>query len=536
MRSGVRRIHRTGCSPCSQVPSRTLGVTTGSTALDPEAPATDGVPGRDPLPIYPVTFVIAWMVALLGESTAAVHALPRPLVFGAILVVIALIAFTLFLRNRHLAAILVLLVEMTLIGLGAAALLVGLVIAVSLAMDVRRRRPIGRGPWWVVTHGLNLLTVILLGIVLTRGFLEGTLSPPERLGPAERGPIQEGLPDIYLVLLDGYPRSDTLARDFGYDDTLFLETMGGLGFTTASESHSNYNGTELTLASMLNVAHVADLPEVADHQHTPQGQSRVLTRAINQGRALDALRGVGYEIVTAPSEYSSVTLYDADRTIAGGEISSFELEILQQGTMREILPDLQRSWLSDQHRARLSTTFETLGALAAERTGHPRFVLAHLLAPHAPVVFGPHGEPRDGWPCFPTACSIFYGGQAYGGATLPLIRDEIEYLDVRIQSAAEQILARSERPPVIIFFSDHGSRHDFDDSDEMLRSFFVASTPGRPGLFPEDVTPINIIPRLLNAYAGTNLSMATEESYVVDMRTVETSGMLNLTPWPAPDP
>ena len=492
-----------------------------------------GTSTRDPLPIYPVIFVIAWMVSLLGESTAAVHALPRPLLIGVILVGVALIAVTLLLRNSHLAAILVLLVEMTLIGLGAAAILVGLVIAGALAMDLRRKRPVGQGPWWVVTYGLNLLTVILLGIVVTRGLMAGTLTPPEPLGGAERGPVHEGLPDIYLVLLDGYPRPDTLADDFDYDDTAFLASMRDLGFAVASESHSNYNGTELTLASMFNVAQVPDLHGVEDNQLGPQEQSKVLTRAINHGQALDALRGVGYEIVTAPSEYSSVTLYDADRTIDGGEISSFELEIFQQGLMREILPDLQRSWFSDQHRARLSNTFAALGELAAERTDHPRFVLAHLLAPHAPIVFGPRGEPREGWPCFPTACSIYYGGQAYGDATLPLIRDEIEYLDRRIQSAAEQILANSESPPVIIFFSDHGSRHDYDDRDEMLRSLFIALTPGRPGLFPDDATPINTIPRLLNAYAGTNLSMATEESYVVDLRTVETSGMLNLIPWPS---
>jgi hypothetical protein len=153
---------------------------------------------------------------------------------------------------------------------------------------------------------------------------------------------------------------------------------------------------------MFNVAQVAHLPGGTEVQLGPQAQSKVLTRAINNGHALDALRGVGYEIVTAPSEYSSVTFYDADRTIDGGEIRSFELEIFQQGLMREILPDLQRSWFSDQHRARLSNTFAALGELAAERTDHPRFVLAHLLAPHAPVVFGPRGEPVDGWPCFPT--------------------------------------------------------------------------------------------------------------------------------------
>jgi hypothetical protein len=503
--------------------------------LDSQREAPGDRSKRDPVPVYPVIFVIAWMVSLLGESTAAVHALPRPLLIGVVLVVIVQVAVSLVVRNRHLGAIVVVLAEMTLIGFGAAALLVGLVIAVELVLDVRRRKPLGRGPWWVVTRGLNLLTVILLVLVLTRALMTGVLTPPERLGKADRGPVRAGLPDIYLVMLDGYPRSDTLAKDFDYDNGPFLAGMIERGFAVASQSHSNYNATELTLASMLNAEQVPDLPGVAGHTANREAQSRLLTRAINQGRALDALREEGYEIVTAPSGFSGVTLYGADRTIAGGGISSFELEVLQQGMMRQILPDLQRSWLSDQHRARLLTTFDQLGELPAEHPDHPRFVFAHLLAPHPPVVLGPQGELRDGWPCFPTTCSMFYGGQYYGDAALPQTRDEIEYLNTRVVTVADQIIARSDSPPVIVFFSDHGSRHDFDDRDEMLRSFFIASTPGQPGLFPDDVTPINIIPRLLNAYAGTNLSMATEESYVVELRTVETTGMLELVPWPVPD-
>jgi hypothetical protein len=487
------------------------------------------------VPFYPVIFAASWVISLFNESSAAVQVLSRPLVMAVLLVLFAQVLVTLLIGNRHLAAIIVFLIELALIGLSWAGILVITILVIVLGIGARKRRPLGKVQWWILTRGLNPVFFVLLFVVLSTALVTGALTPPERLGAPTEGVTKSALPDIYLVLLDGYPRSDTLAHDFGYDNTSFLRSMEGLGFDVAGRSHSNYNGTELTLASMFNAIQVADLPQLAPRPSTPQGQERALSRAINQGHALDTLRDEGYEIVTAPSEISSVTLYGADRMIDGGEISSFELEILQQGAFRQILPDVQRSWLSDQHRTRISGTFDRLGELAAERTDHPRFVFAHVLAPHAPIVFGPNGEPRDGWPCFPRDCPMFYGGQQYREAALPSIRDEIEYLNVRVKTAVEQILARSDRPPVIIFFSDHGSRHDFDDNNEMLRSFFIALTPDRPGLFPVDVSPINVIPRLLNAYAGTHEPLATEESYVVNMNHAEKTGMLNTSPWPVPD-
>ena len=66
----------------------------------------------------------------------------------------------------------------------------------------------------------------------------------------------------------------------------------------------------------------------------------------------------------------------------------------------------------------------------------------------------------------------------------------------------------------------------------MLRNLFIASTPGRSGLFPDDVTPINLIPRLLNGYLGTDHPLATEESYLVDLDALRTKGYLPLVAWP----
>ena len=64
----------------------------------------------------------------------------------------------------------------------------------------------------------------------------------------------------------------------------------------------------------------------------------------------------------------------------------------------------------------------------------------------------------------------------------------------------------------------------------MLRSFFVARTPGHPGLFPADMTPVNLLPRLLNAYAGANLPLAPETSYWTDLEQVWSHGVIDLVP------
>jgi hypothetical protein len=85
---------------------------------------------------------------------------------------------------------------------------------------------------------------------------------------------------------------------------------------------------------------------------------------------------------------------------------------------------------------------------------------------------------------------------------------------------------------VVIVFSDHGRRHDLGDRDEMIRSLFLSYTPGHPGLFPIDTSPINTLPRILNAYAGLDLPLASEDSYVLDPLRVPTTGYFDLTPWP----
>jgi hypothetical protein len=489
-------------------------------------------------PIYPGVFAASWVIGILAASTASVHALPRPLALAVIIVVLVQLLLSALTRDRHVGALLAFILGMSIGGPPSLALVGGLLVVVVLLIAIlilRRGRRIASIPWRIVTRPLNVIAALTLVITVLNAAIAGALTPSELGVSKTRSAAGQPLPDIYVVLLDGHPRWDTMANVFGLDPEPFLADMASLGFDVARHSHSNYDVTALTLASMFGMRQVADLPQVADPPNSPAGQYRALSRAINQGPAFDALRAQGFEVISIASDFSDVATYNADRLLDSGQLTEFEYSVLQAGSLKTLFPESQSAFLMGQHRDRIEASFASLVDLASAPADHPRFVFAHILAPHPPIAYGPDGEPRTGWPCIPAACSIFYGGEAYGDERAVPIRDQVAYIDKVVAATARKVLAASHAPPVIIFMSDHGIRWDPADRAEMLRSFFVANTPGRPDLFPDDVSPVNLIPRLLNAYADAGLPFASEESYWERPDRVHVYGPLSYTPFPGVD-
>ena len=143
------------------------------------------------------------------------------------------------------------------------------------------------------------------------------------------------------------------------------------------------------------------------------------------------------------------------------------------------------------------------------RDASATLVFAHILVPHPPIAFGPNGEPVVVDGCVWTLCTIpdpmteeFRA--AYVG--------QIEYLNSLVELTAGRIIHESPRPPIVVFFSDHGSRLS-RSFDSMFDNLLVSYTPGRRGLLPDDMTPVTMLPRLMNAYLGTSLPLADEQSY-----------------------
>jgi hypothetical protein len=479
------------------------------------------------IPVYPILFAAAVVLSRYLESVVPLQIVLRPLVVAIGLAAGVEAVVALATRNRHVGALIAAVAFLTLIG-NPVAWLVFLSAALPLLVGTAMTRRIPAMKWRQLTVFLNVVASVAVGLNLaglaSAGPWVGSATP---VLPATVTPAGADAPDVYLLMLDGYPRADTLASEFGFDNSPFLTGMEDLGFEVAAKSHSNYNATLLTRASLLNMEHIADL--IPEPPPQPTAQERLLQLLISGGAALRELRSLGYSIVGIPAGASSVAMYGADQVLDSGQVNSFEVALLETGLVPHILPDMQALWFYQQARDRIHATFARLEQLASERPAKPRFVYAHVMAPHAPIVFKADGSPVEGSGCFPETCGLW--DEVRGVDNHQLVVGEIEYLNSVVLETVAQVIKTNQRPPVIVVFSDHGYRADLDDRNEMLRNLFLSYTPGRPGIFPQDVGLVNVVPRIVNAYLPTTIPLATRESYVVELRDIATKGYFPLVPW-----
>lgn len=84
----------------------------------------------------------------------------------------------------------------------------------------------------------------------------------------------------------------------------------------------------------------------------------------------------------------------------------------------------------------------------------PKFVFAHILAPHPPFIFGENGEAAKHGDCNGLDGSLFKGTAEDYRNGYP---KQMAYISKKIQEAVDEILAKSNPPPIIIIQGDHGS-------------------------------------------------------------------------------
>ena len=91
-----------------------------------------------------------------------------------------------------------------------------------------------------LNRGAALLVIATVGYGLISGRLPGARRRPapghdaRRMGRAESDSAA-GSPDMYVILLDGYPRADVLDYAFDIDNSAFLDALAERGFTVAAE-------------------------------------------------------------------------------------------------------------------------------------------------------------------------------------------------------------------------------------------------------------------------------------------------------------
>jgi hypothetical protein len=294
--------------------------------------------------------------------------------------------------------------------------------------------------------------------------------PHIRLWPGNhRGGGVNGAP-IYLVLLDAYPRADTLAR-WGIDVEPFIAELKARGFDNYPEATSRHRWTYRTLTAVL-AGSSEDVPDTLSF-----GAER---RQVHDGLV------VPNSFVTIPPPIGMVAM--AGPSLHVDSVTDFEANLLGESLVGMLAPDWGRTFITDSLLARVGQSLEVLASTDERR------VFAHVIAPHTPLPGGPTCWPR---------CQIFTHDAAQLGMTdeewWTRMGDRIHQLNAEILVAIDRILAR--RPDaVIVLFSDHGSRYSLADADEWYRSLLVARTPGHPALFHDNAHPEAVLSTVMDTY------------------------------------
>lgn len=407
--------------------------------------------------------------------------------------------------------------------------LIGVVVLLGVRLVLRRRAAITVE---VLTTAMNRAALLLLVATLVLGVLSGRAAAALRdlsqgasleqwaVEDAGAGERVSGTPDIFVILLDGYPRADALDHAFGFDNSEFLGELEARGFDVADASHSDYLWTHLTLPSMLNMAYVEQIPGMLDVNEGRAPRQPTLRWTVADNAVFEAARSEGYTAVAVGAGFEEIAPRQADVYVDGGQLNEFEIGLLNSTFVADLVAIAAPDFASSAHRSRIESNLAVLPRIAAAANREPVLVFAHVPAPHQPTVFGADGSPV----AVPLGRDFFLDSPIERGedpdAFRAAYRGQLEHLNRLVREAVDGILASASEPPVIILVADHGSASSVDWNAttpdeaepaqllERTATLFAALTPARDGVFPDDISPVDVFRLLFDAYWGTSYGRA----------------------------
>lgn len=460
----------------------------------------------------------------------------RPLLLAFALVALVLLAGR-FVWRRTCAAAMVLTPLLTVIFKGAdlGGLISLLLVAATVALGVAlKRRPANWPAKLALPLNALLLVLVLLPLVNAWRASAQQNPPVPSVLFATEVPLPAAAatgvrPDIYFLMVDGLGQPAFVETKFPVPALLYSQPLTNRGFQVLRHSFANYPQTALSTAATFNLAPMDQLLDIAE---PTSGDRRVLKQVAGDSRAVRALRGLGYKVVSFPSGYPLTRQAHTERRCEPILNPSFvDYYLLEDGVLPLLLPLLGKGPADVSYalrRGRLNHIFDNLPAARQGISDEsPVFVYAHILAPHPPFVFGRQGEALasrarfgfgDGnhWLNIHGADDKSYR-RRYG--------DQAVWVMTRLTEAVDGIIASSTRPKIIIIQGDHGpgsglrwERPLETDHNERFGIFNAwYASDGRQLPLYEGMTALNTFPLLFNEYFGAGLTPLPDEYWFARM-------------------
>ncbi len=332
----------------------------------------------------------------------------------------------------------------------------------------------------------------------------------------------QGLPDIYQIILDAHTRLDVLREVYGHDAEDFSRYLENEGFHIANKAYSNYSSTHLSLTSMLNFEYLQTLVPDLNENST---DLNVLNDLKGNPRIVRILRELGYRYIALQNgwereegEYAD-TFIGPERSLTGLFLNEFANGILFMTPIpyinRSIRPGASNNMGIE--RERILWFLEFMKEVHVEKG--PKFVFAHVLSPHVPILFGPNGEPIDDFPEF-SELRITNPRMAADG-----VSGQSHFLHTHLKEIIHSLKKNTQGNAIILIHSDHGEAlSPYEDGVEHVwqqhASLHALYLP--PGMdrsqFSEQLTLVNTFRIILNAGFGAKLPLLEDRIFYSGMK------------------
>lgn len=305
-----------------------------------------------------------------------------------------------------------------------------------------------------LNHYLNVL--LLLVVVLEIGRVganhftgrawKSTIALEGKHPQMPKVEVKNRYPDVYFILLDAYTNPNSLKTWWDYDNKEFLRFLKSNHFKWQKQAISNYNVTQYSMASMLNMEYLPDLWAEVDNNISWETILRV---KINNSEVARQFALHGYDVVN----YSLFDVAGQPHYIDYDYLNFHGLS-LHEHLFKKSLPGkiYADTYFSTLKPTRGRELMHKLAEESKRKTERSRFVYTHLIMPHRPYYFDAEGNLYEHglgkFPDDPTASYL----------------EQLNYTNTLVTETVEQILENTGGDCVIILQGDHGYRGFRDTS------------------------------------------------------------------------
>ena len=317
-------------------------------------------------------------------------------------------------------------------------------------------------------------------------------------------------PDIYYIILDEYAGSKTLNDKFDYDNSEFTDYLYTNGFTVPPESQSNYTISFLSLSSSLNMQYINFY---ADEVGIDSQDRRLSYNLHHNNRVMQILESNGYAIINFDSNWGPTNaLKIADQNLCE-KSTLFNSELYAMVLGNSMLKPIYVDLFLPSDRERVLCTFSELPEVQFQ-SKKPIFVLAHIMLPHGPYVWGPNGEHKK--IASLSMLDIEEDKQGY--------LDQLKFTNKMVQEMIEKIIDEKKRSKIIIIQSDHGTAFPMDwenptekmKHDRLSNINYILLPDKNENFLYNTMTPVNTFRVLFNDYFGTNFEILEDRVFFSD--------------------